>query len=410
MASLQDIRRRIRSVKSIQQITKAMKMVAAARLRRAQMAAVANKPYADKMAEVVENVASNVTDFKHPLLETYEAAEKQLFLIVAADKGLAGAYSSNIFKEAVRHIPDKEKADLVVIGRKTEEYFRNRGYHIVKEYLGISERPTFDIAKQIAAELTSRYESGEYSAVNIIYARFVSSMVNIPETFQLLPFEGITGEAEDVELTRLDKAGAFISHLKEAALAKLPQPGPQSYDEMIEAQEAKEAAEEERAAKEAAEKEAAEAAKEAAKEEALKAKEAKAAKELEERFAPLPALEDLPDLPALPDLPELPNEETDSIDFSAYEVPIHTEEPFIFLPNADDVLNALLPQYLITMIYAAQLQAAASELSSRMTAMSSATDNAQELTRKLDLLYNKVRQANITREITEIVGGAEALK
>ena len=80
MASLQDIRRRIRSVKSIQQITKAMKMVAAARLRRAQMAAVANKPYADKMAEVVENVAANVTDFKHPLLETYEAAEKELAL------------------------------------------------------------------------------------------------------------------------------------------------------------------------------------------------------------------------------------------------------------------------------------------------------------------------------------------
>ena len=403
MASLQDIRRRIRSVKSIQQITKAMKMVAAARLRRAQMAAVANKPYADKMAEVVENVASNVTDFKHPLLETYEAAEKELFLIVAADKGLAGAYSANIFKEAVRHIPDKEKADLVVIGRKTEEFFRNRGYHIVKEYLGISERPTFDIAKQIAAELTSRYESGEYSAVHIIYARFVSSMVNVPEKFQLLPFEGITGEAEEAELTRLDKAGAFISHLKEVAIAKLPKPGPQSYDEMIEAMEAKEAAEAERAEDEAAEKAAAEAAKEAAKAEAEKAREAKAAKEAEERFGPLPPL---------PDMPELPNEETDSIDFTAYDTPLEEfkEEPFIFLPNADDVLNALLPQYLVTMIYAAQLQAAASELSSRMTAMSSATDNAQELTRKLDLLYNKVRQANITREITEIVGGAEALK
>ena len=403
MASLQDIRRRIRSVKSIQQITKAMKMVAAARLRRAQMAAVANKPYADKMAEVVENVAANVTDFKHPLLETYDAAEKELFLIVAADKGLAGAYSANIFKEAVRHIPDKEKADLVVIGRKTEEFFRNRGYHIVKEYLGISERPTFDIAKQIAAELTSRYESGEYSAVHIIYARFVSSMVNVPEKFQLLPFEGITGEAEEAELTRLDKAGAFISHLKEAAIAKLPKPGPQSYDEMIEAMEAKEAAEAERAEDEAAEKAAAEAAKEAAKAEAEKAREAKAAKEAEERFGPLPPL---------PDMPELPNEETDSIDFTAYDTPLEEfkEEPFIFIPNADDVLNALLPQYLVTMIYAAQLQAAASELSSRMTAMSSATDNAQELTRKLDLLYNKVRQANITREITEIVGGAEALK
>ena len=403
MASLQDIRRRIRSVKSIQQITKAMKMVAAARLRRAQSAAVANKPFADKMAEVVESVAASVTGFQHPLLETYDAAEKELFLIIAADKGLAGAYSSNIFKEAVAHIPDKEKADLVVIGRKTEEYFRNRGYHIVKEYLGISERPTFEIAKQIATELTTRYESGEYSAVHIIYARFVSSMVNVPEKFQLLPFEGITGEAEEAELTRLDKAGAFISHLKEAAIAKLPKPGPQSYDEMIEAMEAKEAAEAERAEDEAAEKAAAEAAKEAAKAEAEKAREAKAAKEAEERFGPLPPL---------PDMPELPNEETDSIDFTAYDTPLEEfkEEPFIFIPNADDVLNALLPQYLVTMIYAAQLQAAASELSSRMTAMSSATDNAQELTRKLDLLYNKVRQANITREITEIVGGAEALK
>ncbi len=400
MASLQDIRRRIRSVKSIQQITKAMKMVAAARLRRAQSAAVANKPYADKMAEVVESVAANVVDFKHPLLETYDAAEKELFLIIAADKGLAGAYSSNIFKEAVRHIPDKEKADLVVIGRKTEEHFRNRGYHIVKEYLGVSERPTFELAKQIAAELTTRYETGEYKAVHIIYARFVSSMVNVPEVFQLLPFEGIMSD-EEVEPTRLEKASAFIEHLKAATLAKLPKPGPQSYDEMIEAMEAKEAAEAERAEDEAAEKAAAEAAKEAAAAEAEKAKEEKAAKELEEKFGPLPPL---------PDMPELPNEETDSIDFSAYEEPINTEEPYIFVPNADEVLGALLPQYLVTMIYAAQLQAAASELSSRMTAMSSATDNAQELTRKLDLLYNKVRQANITREITEIVGGAEALK
>ena len=178
MASLQDIRRRIRSVKSIQQITKAMKMVAAARLRRAQQAAVANKPFADKMAEVVESVASGVTDFKHPLLETH-VADKELFLIVAADKGLAGAYSSNIFKEAVRHIPDKEKADLVVIGRKTEEHFKNRGYHIVNEYLGISERPTFEWARAIATDLTARYESGEYRAVHIVYARFVSSIVNV---------------------------------------------------------------------------------------------------------------------------------------------------------------------------------------------------------------------------------------
>ena len=375
MASLQDIRRRIRSVKSIQQITKAMKMVAAARLRRAQQAAVANKPFADKMAEVVESVAASVKDFKHPLLETHEA-DKELFLIIAADKGLAGAYSSNVFKEAIRHIPDKEKADLVVIGRKTEEHFRNRGYHIVKEYLGISERPTFDIAKQIATELTTRYESGEYSAVHIVYARFVSSMVNVPETFQLLPFEGITGEEEAAELTRMEKAGAFLSHLKASMLAK----GPQSDD--LYAEDAEAVAEAERAEDEAVEA--------AAKAEKAAAPEAQDADEF---FAE-----------------EEPEDTSYDDELKRYDEPLETEEPFIFLPNADDVLGELLPQYLITMIYAAQLQAAASELSSRMTAMSSATDNAQELTRKLDLLYNKVRQANITREITEIVGGAEALK
>lgn len=268
-----------------------MKMVAAARLRRAQQAAVANRPYADKMAEMVESVASGIKSFKHPLLETH-TGDKELFLVIASDKGLAGAYASNVFKETAAHIQDKEKADLIAIGRKTEEHFRNRGWSIVEQYLGISERPTFEHARAIAADITARYESGAYSRVNIIYTRFVSAINSVPEMFQLLPFEGLVGGA--------------------------PEP--------------------------------------------------------ENGFA---------------------EEEPDT---------------YIFVPGAEDVLSALLPQYLVTMIYAAQLQAAASELSSRMTAMSNATDNAQELTRKLDLLYNKVRQANITREITEIVGGAEALK
>ncbi|MBQ9377336.1 MAG: F0F1 ATP synthase subunit gamma [Schwartzia sp.] len=383
MASLQDIRRRIRSVKSIQQITKAMKMVAAARLRRAQQAAIANKPYAEKMAEIVDNVAANVAGFKHPLLETH-VSDKALFLIVAADKGLAGAYSSNVFKEAVRHIPDKEKADLVVIGRKTEEHFRNRGYHIIKDYLGISERPTFEHAKAIAAELTARYESGEYNAVHIVYARFVSSIVNVPERFQLLPFEGITNKAEDEELGRLDKAKSFIQHLKLAALERLPLPkaAADPYADSDEAQEATGAA-----GKDATE-------------------EAPAEMAAEEAPTEMTELTELSE-------PEPETEETsDSLNLEVYDEPLEEfkEDPYIFEPNADEVLGQLLPQYLVTMIYAAQLQAAASELSSRMTAMSSATDNAQELTRKLDLLYNKVRQANITREITEIVGGAEALK
>jgi F-type H+-transporting ATPase subunit gamma len=283
-----------------------MKMVAAARLRRAQLAAIANKPYATKMAEVVESVAANVGDFKHPLLESHPGG-KELFLIVASDKGLAGAYASNVFKEAVSHIPDKEKVDLITIGRKAEEHFRNRSYHVVKSYVGISERPTFEDAKAIAKDITERYESGEYSVVHIVYTRFVSAINSVPETFQLLPFEGLIGDNKEVD---------------------------ENAEEGLE--------------------------------------------------------EDLIDSKS----------DDDYMD----------DDKYIFEPNAEDVLGYLLPQYLVTMIYAAQLQAAASELSSRMTAMSNATDNAEELNKKLGLQYNKVRQANITREISEIVGGAEALK
>ncbi len=282
MASLQDIRRRIKSVKSIQQITNAMNMVATSRLRKAKEAAVANKPYADKMAQVVADIAANAGDFSHPLLEVHPEG-KQLYLVVASDKGLAGAYAGNIFKTAVGHIEDKANTQIVVVGRKAEAFFRNREYDIVQAYTGISERPTYEDAKEIAADLISRFVSGEVKEINMIYTRFVSAISCVPETVKLLPFGDLAGEGGS-----------------------------------------------------------------------------------------------------------------------------HTE--YIYEPDAQSVLGFMLPQYLITTIYAALLQAAASELSSRMNAMSNATDNAQELIAKLDLHYNKVRQAGITSEITEIVGGAEALK
>ena len=228
MASLQDIRRRIKSVKSIQQITNAMNMVATSRLRKAKEAAVANKPYADKMAQVVSDIAANAGDFSHP-------------------------------------------------------FFRNRDYEVAKSYIGISERPSYDDAKEIAVDLISRFVSGEVKEISMVYTRFVSAISCVPETVQLLPFGNLAGQGG-------------------------------------------------------------------------------------------------------------------------------THAEYIYEPDAQSVLGYMLPQYLVTTIYAALLQAAASELSSRMNAMSNATDNAQELIAKLDLHYNKVRQAGITREITEIVGGAEALK
>ena len=282
MASLQDIRRRIKSVKSIQQITNAMNMVATSRLRKAKEAAVANKPYADKMAQVVSDIAANAGDFSHPLLEVRQEGKK-LILVMASDKGLAGAYASNAFKEAVAGIEDKSNTEIVAVGRKTDAFFRNRDYEVAKSYIGITERPSYDDAKEIAVDLISRFVSGEVKEISMVYTRFVSAISCVPETVQLLPFGNLAGQGG-------------------------------------------------------------------------------------------------------------------------------THAEYIYEPDAQSVLGYMLPQYLVTTIYAALLQAAASELSSRMNAMSNATDNAQELIAKLDLHYNKVRQAGITREITEIVGGAEALK
>lgn len=283
MANLQDIRRRIKSVKNTQQITKAMKMVAAARLRRAQENALANKPYADKMRQVITDVAASAGEVSHPLLEVRNV-NKRVYLVLASDKGLAGAYASNVFKELVMQLPNKNDADLVVVGRKTREHFSSRGYSIAKDYSGFSERPTYEDARNIAVDLIERFVQGECDEIVMVYTKFVSAINSVPTTVKLLPFSGM-GDADQTS------GGEYI-----------------------------------------------------------------------------------------------------------YE------------PSAGEVLGYLLPQYLVTMIYAALLQASASELSSRMTAMSNATDNAQDLIRKLEVHYNKVRQAGITREINEIVSGAEALK
>ena len=282
MASLQDIRHRIKSVKSTKQITSAMNMVATSRLRHAKEAATANRPYAEKVNEVVHAVAKNAgTDFSHPLLETHENGKKLVFL-VTSDKGLAGAYSANACKAAAALIEKENDTDFVVVGRKGVGHFKSRGHHVIKEFIGISDHPSTEDARDIAIDLIERFKSGQYREVVMVYTKFISAISCEARTERLLPFAPLNPEDEDE---------------------------------------------------------------------------------------------------------------------------LHVE--YIYEP---DVLGFLLPQYLFTVIYAALLQSAASELSSRMNAMSNATDNAQDLMDKLNLHYNKVRQAGITREITEIVGGAEALK
>jgi len=257
-------------------------MVAAARLRRAQERASASRPYTEKIQEVLASVTASVRDAEHPLLAVREV-NKIGYLVIGADKGLAGAYTSNLMKEAAAQVRGKDNVELITVGRKPRDYFRRRNYNVVGEYSGFSEKPEYQHAVELAADIAKRFSAGELDEVYLVYTRFISPINQKPTTLKLLPVAGTEAAAEQ-------------------------------------------------------------------------------------------------------------------------------QTGYIFEPSAAEVLNQLLPKYLETVIYGALLQAAASELGSRMTAMGSATDNAQELIAKLILNYNKVRQATITRELSEIVGGAEALK
>jgi len=281
MPNVQDIRRRIKSVKSIEQITKAMKMVAAARLRKAQEKAATSKPYTEKIQQVLASVASGSPEAAHPLLEVREV-KRVAYLVLSADKGLAGAYSSNIIKEVLPHIVGKDNVILFTVGRKSRDYFKRRGYAVAEEYTGFSEKPTYKDALTIARAVAAGFTDGTYDEIHLVYTKFHSALTQTPASIKLLPVEdvGVVGEQQE----------------------------------------------------------------------------------------------------------------------------------YIFEPSAEEVLRFLLPQYLQSVIYGALLQSAASELGARMTAMGAATENAEELIAKLVLNYNKIRQATITREISEIVGGAEALK
>lgn len=182
LASLQDIRHRIKSVKSTKQITSAMNMVATSRLRHAKEAATANRPYAQKVSEVVHAVAKNAgTDFSHPLLEKHEDGKKLVFLITS-DKGLAGAYSSNACKAAEALIEKENDTDFVIVGRKGVGHFKSRGHNVIKEFIGISEHPSSKDARNIALELIRLYKTGEYREIVMVYTKFISAISCEPKS------------------------------------------------------------------------------------------------------------------------------------------------------------------------------------------------------------------------------------
>jgi F-type H+-transporting ATPase subunit gamma len=288
MATLQDIRRRIRSVQSTQKITRAMKLVAAAKLRRAQERIVEARPYAFKMAELVGALVRGLGEDKHPLLVRRDGPRK-LYVAVTADKGLCGAFNSNVVRrtlELLRGSPENAAAVLTV-GRKARDFFRRRPWPLRGERLGFLDRPVFAEVRELAGELMRAYLADEVDEVWLVFNEFRSVAVQRVTAERVLPIEPPGGA---------EAAGG----------------GPAT--------------------------------------------------------------------------------------------------DYLYEPDSATILAALLPRHVEVQVYRALLESAAGEHGARMTAMEAASKNAEEIIGLLTIQYNKARQERITKELLDIVGGAEALR
>jgi F-type H+-transporting ATPase subunit gamma len=301
MATLLDFRRRIRSVKNTQQITRAMKFVAAARLRRAQESALAARPYALELARMLRSIMSRIDEPEHPLLA--KRPEKNILMIVlSGERGLAGAFNSNILRKAsdfLRKNSDK-KVTVVPVGKKGRDSLRKAGFPFAAEYVNVLSRVEFSVAREISALVTDLYAKEEIDAVYIAFSEFKSVMTANLVIEKLLPVEDIRDE------------------------------------------------------------------------------DARAQDENAARHSTNPDEKEKPDTP---------------IDY-IYEQP------------EEQLLGRLLPRYIETQILRSMLESSAAEYAARMVAMDSATKNAGDVIEALTLHMNKVRQAAITKEIIEIVSGA----
>ena len=286
MATLRDIQRRIRSVQSTQKITKAMKLVAASKFRRAQERIIAARPYATKMRELLGGLAGHTGDETHPLLARRETGRKRL-VIITADKGLCGAFNSNILRESLRFLrgAGETSVTLVVVGKKARDFYRRRQFTVKSEMLGFFDRLAYSHAQELSNELIGSYLAEEVDEVHLMYNEFRSVAVQRPVREQLLPIEA-QGDGDD---------GG--SH-----------------------------------------------------------------------------------------------------------------EEYLYEPGPEAILASLLPRHVTIQVYRALMESAAGEFGARMTAMEAASKNAREMINLLTIQYNKARQERITKELLDIVGGAEALR
>jgi F-type H+-transporting ATPase subunit gamma len=288
MANLKDIKKRITSVKNTQQITRAMKMVAAARFRKANEAVVAARPYSNKLHEVLSSLALREERKVHPLLAR-RGKKKALVLVMTSDRGLCGGFNVNVAKATEQFVTDEasgfEAYDLMVIGRKGKEHFAHRpAFEVLKCHEGVTSQASYGIASLLGQEVVAGYSDGSYDGVFVIYNAFRSAISQEVTVDQLLPI--------------------------------------------------------------------------------------------------------------------VPKEVSEDTVVTGY----------IYEPNRGEVLNSILPKYVEVQIYRAFVESLASEHGARMSAMDSATQNASDMINRLTLQYNRARQAVITKELMEIISGAESIQ
>lgn len=287
MASMRDIKRRIKSVNSTQQITKAMNLVASSKLNRAKSRFNDTKPFFEATKRVIANVVKGSKGVSSVFMQERNESGKTLVIVIAGDRGLCGGYNANVCKAALEIMAEKKSSVVITAGNKARDFFRHKNIEVAQCYRDISEKPDYIDAYIIGNKAIDMYEKGEVDEVYFVYTEFITTLTNEPGSIKLLPLD----------------------------------PG----------------------------------------------------------------------------------------DFEGSEEP-HSSTLTIYEPDEEAVLNYVIPKYVNTVIYGGMVESAVCELSSRMTAMDSATENAVEMIDSLNLIYNRARRGAITQEITEIVGGSNALE
>lgn len=308
MPNLKDIRTRIESVKNTRKITSAMKMVAAAKLRKAQERMEASRPYAYRMQRLIDGIAGRIDEEAHPLLERRDNPHKTLVVIISSNRGLCGGFNSNLFRGLDRFLDEQRIAgeiqELATVGRKANAHYKKSNYEVVANYPDVIDNVSYKKAKRISQDIIDQFIDGSYDSVYLCFNRFISAIANEWIVGRLLPL------SMAVELTEED-----AERPPEEAEAKAEQ------------------------------------------------------------------------------------KEAEDIDGE-----------YIYEPELDTLLDKLLPSHVKAQVMQALVESEATEQAARMTAMDSATNNASDMIEDLTLQYNRARQAYITKEIVEIVSGAESLK